>query len=425
MANPAAFGTARGPGRRPHSSSPVGQDADWFCGVRAGGRRSTVQLAKLSDWRVAPIGGLLALACLSVAACLSGLACSSGLVWGQEERVWDRIEFRQSAAEGVRTLSGIVRDVQPGFVEVEVPSGGRRRLDRADVLSIQLMQQKELVAAENWAAQGQFERAKQAFESVIKLDVPHWLRRHAATRRLQCLRALQQYRAAVADFGTLVQDDPNRVPWEAAPLVWTGVPVDALLQEQIEQWLQSPRPWEQLAAASLGLQHPPTAAASQKVLESLAAGTGATRPNLGGAEAGTSGGSRASENPVGAGPLPNEVAFLAEAQLWRVPQRYSVEQLQELQNKVESWPTELRAGPLYLLGKSWKNTGQLNLAADAMLQVATLYPEQHDLVLLGLEAAYTTLRTLDPAEATRVGQWLVQLHPESGQADEIQRELGR
>jgi hypothetical protein len=60
-----------------------------------------------------------------------------------------------------------------------------------------------------------------------------------------------------------------------------------------------------------------------------------------------------------------------------------------------------------------------------MLQVATLYPEQHDLVLLGLEAAYTTLRTLDPAEATRVGQWLVQLHPESGQADEIQRELGR
>ncbi len=425
MANPAAIGTARGPGRRPHSSSPVGQDADRFCGVRAGGRRSTVQLAKLSHWRVAPIGGLLGLACLSVAACLSGLTCSSGLVWSQEERVWDRIEFRQSAAEGVRTLSGIVRDIQPGFVEVEVPSGGRRRLDRADVLSIQLMQQKELVAAENWAAQGQFERAKQAFEAVVRLDVPHWLRRHAATRRLQCLRALQQYRAAVADFGTLVQDDPNRVPWEAAPLVWTGVPVDALLQEQIEQWLQSPRPWEQLAAASLGLQHPPTAAASQKVLESLAAGSGATRPNPGGAEAGTSGGSRVGGSPVGVGPLPNEVTILAEAQLWRVPQRYSVEQLQELQNRVESWPTELRAGPLYLLGKSWKNAGQLNLAADAMLQVATLYPEQHDLVLLGLEAAYTTLRTVDPAEAARVGQWLVQQHPESGQADEIQRELGR
>lgn len=413
MANPAAIGTARGPGRRPLSSNQVGQASKCFCGEQAFGCRWTVRLAKVSLFWVLPIWGLLPLASLS------------GVVWGQEERVWDRIEFRQSAAEGVRTLSGIVRDVQPGFVELELPSGGRRRLDRADVLSIQLMQQKELVAADAWAAQGQFERAKQAFESVVKLDVPHWLRRHAATRRLQCLRALQQYRAAVADFGTLVQDDPTRVPWEAAPLVWTGVPVDALLQEQIEQWLQSPRPWEQLAAASLGLQHPATAAASQKVLESLAAAAGATQSNPSGGAAGTAVGSRPSGNQVGASPFPNEVAFLAEAQLWRVPQRYSVEQLQELQNKVESWPTALRAGPLYLLGKSWKNAGQLNLAADAMLQVATLYPEQHDLVLLGLEAAYTTLRTLDPAEATRVGQWLVQLHPESGQADEIQRELGR
>lgn len=418
MANQAAIVTDPGPGRLSLSSNHVDQDAERFCGGPGVGRCLMVRLAKLSLVWVATIGGLK-LACFSIVACFSGVA------WGQEERVWDRIEFRQSAAEGVRTLSGTVRDVQPGFVEMELPSGGRRRLDRADVLSIQLMQPKELVAAETWAAQGQFERAKQTFESVIKLEVPHWLRRHAATRRLQCLRALQQYRAAVADFGTLVQDDPKHIPWGAAPLVWTGVPVDALLQEQIEQWLASPRPWEQLAAASLGLQHPPTAAASQKVLESLAAGAGATRPNRGGEEAGTSVGSRANENPIDFGSAPNEVALLAEAQLWRVPQRFTVEQLQELQNRVESWPTELRAGALYLLGKSWKNAGQLNLAADAMLQVATRYPEQHDLVLLGLEAAYTTLRTLDPAEATRVGEWLVQLHPESGQADEIQRELGR
>lgn len=346
-------------------------------------------------------------------------------VSGQEELVWDRVELRDSAGEGRRTLSGMVRDVQSSGVEIELPSGGRRRIAREEILSVQLLRQPELVAAEASAGKGEFERARQEFEAVLSADVPRWLKRHAAARRLQCLRALQQYRLAVADFGTLAQDDLTQVPWEAAPIVWTGVSVDALMQEQIEQWLQSPRVWEQLAAASLGLQHPPTAAASQRVLEGLVR-----------AAAGESGGPVAGAGVVGspanleAGAAPRvadvqrAAGWLAEAQLWRIPRGYSVEQLQVLQARADAGPVELGAGPQCLLGRLWKNAGQANRAIDASLQVATRYPEQHDLVLLGLETAYTTLRGVDPAEASRVGQWLVQLQPNSGQADEIRRELG-
>jgi len=140
---------------------------------------------------------------------------------------------------------------------------------------------------------------------------------------------------------------------------------------------------------------------------------------------GAAGGSQAKPARAGGDAGQSPIALLAEAQLWRVPQRYTVEQLQTLQAKVDSWPPELRAGPLYLLGRAWKNAGQLNLSTDAMLQVATLYPEQHDLVLLGLEAAYTNLRSVEMTEAQRVGQWLVQRHPDSGQAREIRGELGQ
>jgi len=396
--------------------------------------RSRCPLGGGTRWPPAPAAArtfgtfprMLLAAIALVVGCSVGWAPPVGtLAWGQDEPLWDRIEFRSSATDGVRTLSGIVRDIQPGFVEMEVPSGGRRRINQADVLAMHLLRQKELVAAENWASRGEFERAKQAFEGVVKLDVPRWLRRHAATRRLQCLRALQQYRAAVADFGALVQDDPTRIPWEAAPIVWTGLTVDALLQEQIEQWLRSPRAWEQLAAASLGLQHPPTAAASQKVLAALAASNESTSPPANPTELGAAGGSQAKPARAGGDAGQSPIALLAEAQLWRVPQRYTVEQLQTLQAKVDSWPPELRAGPLYLLGRAWKNAGQLNLSTDAMLQVATLYPEQHDLVLLGLEAAYTNLRSVEMTEAQRVGQWLVQRHPDSGQAREIRGELGQ
>ncbi len=153
-----------------------------------------------------------------------------------------------------------------------------------------------------------------------------------------------------------------------------------------------------MVAASWGLLHPPTSAASQKVLASLADDRGA------GSES---------------------VQAIATSQLWRLPRKWSPSEIEALQKNLDQFPDEVKAGPLLLMGKIRKNAGQTAEAIDCFLQIATLYPEQHDLVLLALEAAYLALRDLDPSEATDVGQWLVRQFPQSPQADEILRQVGR
>ncbi|MDP1561160.1 MAG: hypothetical protein Q8M16_07165 [Pirellulaceae bacterium] len=316
-----------------------------------------------------------------------------------QEQNWDRVEYRESHQDPVQTLQGIVVELQANQLELKSPNGGMRRIPRSKIVSVQLLNQPSLAKADQQAAAGKFEEARQGFEAVVRANVPHWMKRHAAARRIQCLRVLQQHRMAVADFVNLANDDPKQIPFEALPLVWTSPKVDALMEEQIKAWLASQNEWERLTGASLGLLHPPTSANSQAVLEAYA-------------------------------PLESSLTefrpleAIATAQLWRRPQSRSPQQLKQMQAQLDAFPAEVKAGALLVMGKLWKNSAEPKLAADAFLQLAALYPNQHDLVLLGLEAAYYTLRDMDRDDAARVGEWLIARHPNAAQTDEIRKELG-
>lgn len=316
-----------------------------------------------------------------------------------QEQVLDRILYRPSPQDGVRTLYGVVVDVQAKHVELKTPAGGSRRIPRAEIVSMQLLSQPQLAAADQAAAEGKFEAARQAFESVVRTDVPHWMKRYAAARHVQCLRVLEQPRAAMSVYVNLLKDDPAQTLIEVLPVVWTSPRVDALLEEQINTWLKSEHESERLVAASMGLLHPPTSAACQSVFSAYVPATDD------GKEIG-------------------EIEAIARAQLWRLPQNRSLDDLRLMQAQLERFPGESKAGPLLVLGKLWKSAGKPEAAADAFLRIAALYPEQHDLVLLGLEAAYYTLRDLDQNDAKRVGQWLVHRHPEAAQTVDIRKELG-
>lgn len=316
-----------------------------------------------------------------------------------QEQNWDRVEYRESHQDPVQTLLGIVVELQANQLELKLPNGGIRRISRTKIVSVQLLNQPVLAKADQQAAEGKFEEARQGFETVVRANIPHWMKRYAAARRIQCLRVLQQHRMAVADFVNLANDDPKQIPFEALPLVWTSPNVDALMEEQIKAWLGSQNEWERLTGASLGLLHPPTSAASQAVLEVYAPLT-STLTEFSPLEA------------------------IATAQLWRLPQRRSPQQLKQMQAQLDNFPTEVKAGALLVMGKLWKNSAEPRLAADAFLQLAALYPDQHDLVLLGLEAAYYTLRDVDRDDAARVGEWLIARHPAAAQTDEIRKELG-
>jgi hypothetical protein len=316
-----------------------------------------------------------------------------------QEQALDRVEYRESRQDQVRSLYGVVVELQAKHLELKLLSGGTRRIPRGEIVSVQLLNQAPLATANQMAMDGKFEDARRGFEAIVRANVPHWMKRYAAARRIQCLQVLHQHRLAIADFVNLAKDDPDQVPFEAMPLAWTSPLVDVLLEEQIKAWLASQNEWERLHGASLGLMHPPTSEASLKVFEAYA----------------TPGDSRTEFSPLEA---------IATAQLWRLPQNRSPQTLKLMQAQLDRFPAEVKAGPLLVMGKLWKNSGEPKLAADAFLQLATLYPEQHELVLLGLEAAYYTLRSLDRDDATRVGEWLVARHPNAPQTDEIRKELG-
>ncbi|MBL8890666.1 MAG: hypothetical protein JNL67_11875 [Planctomycetaceae bacterium] len=315
------------------------------------------------------------------------------------EQVLDRIQYRNSPQDAVRTIYGIVVDVQAKHIEVQNPAGGSRRLPRAEIVSVQLLNQALLAKADQAAAAGKFVEARQGFESVVRTNVPHWMKRYAAARHVQCLRVLEQWRLALSVYVNLVKDDPEQTLIEVLPVVWTSPKVDALLEDQINAWLKSEIESERLVGASLGLLHPPTSASCQTVLN------GFIPANDEGKEM-------------------SAMEAIARAQLWRLPQNRSLDDLQSMHSELERFPQDAKAGPLLVLGKLWKGAGKPEVAADAFLQIAALYPEQHDLVLLGLEAAYYTLRDLDQNEAKRVGQWLVHRHPTAAQTVDIRKELG-
>ncbi len=347
--------------------------------------------------------GILALAC-----CLSGVlgagenqAAAAILLQNPPDAPtveWDRVQYRPVATEGVRTLNGTVTDLQSRHLELKLPSGSTRRINRQEIVAVQLLHHRPIAEADQAASAGKFNQAAKAYEVVMGQPVPLWLKRYAAARRVQCLRVLQQHRQALAGFVLLANHDPEQVPFEAVPVVWNSLQVDRLLESDIQKWLTSEDRWERLVAASWGLLHPPTSNASRQVMASFAEDQG---------------------------PGSHSVQAIATAQLWRLTGNWSPPQIEALQKELDQFPNEVKAGPLLLLGKIRKNAGQTAEATDCFLQIATLYPEQHDLVLLALEAAYLSLRDLDPSESSDVGQWLVRQFPKSPQADEILRQVGR
>lgn len=307
---------------------------------------------------------------------------------------WDRVVVRSDPSEGTTTVFGKVLDLQPRFLELELPSGTKRRVNRSEIVSVHLLHDAEIARANRMAQEGKIAEAGERFEGVIRSDRPHWLKRYAATRRIQCLRYTEQYRSAVAGFLGLVQDDPENIPWEAVPLAWSPVKVDRLQEEQIRQWLASESVWERMAGASLGLLHGPTMRESRQVLDTIA---------------------QASNVPKELSPL----AHLANAQLWRLPADRSETQLTQLRQEILSWPAECRAGPWWILGNLYKQKQADDQAADAFLKVATVYQEQHDLVLLGLDAAYRTLQKSSQRESASIAVWMRRQFPNAPQTADL------
>lgn len=299
---------------------------------------------------------------------------------------YDVVEFRRDAASPKQILAGIIQSVDQQHVQIDLGTNGTRRVPREQVLKLELNSRPELVAARQLAQRGQFQRAADAWQEIARNQREPWLRQHAQIQCCHCQTASGQNLSALSTFAALVRDAPESPPWQAAPLNWTTSRPDPILEKQIAPWLEDANPIRQLLAGSLMLTVPAQTQRAQLALKQLTQ----------------------HQDP--------DIAGLATAQLWRTQTTASAADLAQRESAIENLPGDLQAGPRLVLGRLMKSANDDRAAVVQFLKVATLYPEQHALVLLGLDQAYLTLKGLGDPQAETVGQWLKQRFPDSSAA---------
>jgi TolA-binding protein len=89
------------------------------------------------------------------------------------------------------------------------------------------------------------------------------------------------------------------------------------------------------------------------------------------------------------------VALLASAQLWRTRVvTATADDVTQWRERLERMPSELRAGPYFLVGQALARLGQPQESAIAFMRVAILYPEQRQLSAEALTQAGRQLQSL-------------------------------
>lgn len=300
----------------------------------------------------------------------------------------DIVEFRRDTVSPRQTLAGIVTEMDERSLKIDLGSNGQRSVPRDQILKVGLNSQPAVVQATQLAQHGKFTEAVDAWDKVIKGRHAEWLKHHAGVQKCFCEQAAGQNLAALTTFLQLIGRGSSEpfLAWEAAPLVWGRGRANPILDQQFPTWINQGRPVEKLLAASYGLQLPQHAAAARKAMHEL---TGAPDRNI---------------------------AALANAQLWRLETQVSDTRLAEIEKQLQSIPVRLQSGPLLVVGRLKKMANQPRAAVADFLRIATLYPQQHHLVLLGLDQAYLTLNGLEDPQAVLVGRWLKQRFPDSNQA---------
>gem|GEM_PF-1935584 len=363
--------------------------------------RCVLQALGLSSNMFGPVFDLRSAKCLSVWFCCVNLAAISVASTSMQEKqsglpqYWDVVEYRVDSSGLKKSILGVVADLNQRQLELQLESGVLRKLERAQVISVRLEHDRVLAEADGLANVGQFEKAIAVYQPIIQSKKSLWLRRYAAAGRVQAQMALGQYRQACLSFLTLAKSDPQQVPWDAAPLIWTSVLSSELLDQQTVIWLKSDDVLENLFGASYGLQNPKFSAASQAVLEKL------------------------SQTQEGF------VQDLVIAQLWRLENQPTQASLDKMQAKLGEMDREIRAGPLLVLARQCRLARQDRKAVLLFLEVSTSYPQQHSLVLLGLDGAYLTLNSLNDPQSAIVSQWLRDRFPDSARADSARADSAR
>lgn len=289
--------------------------------------------------------------------------------------------------------NGTIVDVNGQYVRMRTDSPLIQQYPTRRVLRISTTWNDKHRAARDAADRGVYREAINRYHEALGAESRIWARRKIVAELISCYVVKQQYRDAVRLFrSVLLKSDPQTPEFHVIPLAW--IPSDSIPRDEARQWLDDADATLRLLGAS-HLMATNLRSAAQDALEKL---VGHADPRL---------------------------AALAEAQLWRAEILHATaEQADTWSERIARMPPSLRAGPLLLVGQVELQADRHERAAQTLLKIPILYPENRLLASQALVWAADALQRLDrDSEAHRILQEVVARHGDTRWGAEARRRL--
>jgi tetratricopeptide (TPR) repeat protein len=316
----------------------------------------------------------------------------------------DRVVVQQAGKSGRVALTGSIEDYTGRGLLLQTRSGvGTTRFTRDEVLEVSTNYFPQHVVARKLFAEGRIAEAEAAFKEALDDENRTWVRREILASQVKCALWDGDYRRAAQRFLPIVESDPDTIYFGLMPLTWAEKPLTTLSLADAQRWLQSNSAAAKLLGASW-LYHGSERATAVKTLQGLATS-----------------------------PQPT-IQRLAQMQLWRVRLDAGDVTLPETRRwatLVDELDADLRAGPLFLVGRAyeqqhdWLNAAAAwlwlplelsehrHLAADAQLRSADALFRAGDVAAARQQSQELLLRFGDTPAATRARELLQSMTSES------------
>ena len=312
---------------------------------------------------------------------------------GSNTSAEDVIRYGPASGRGEARVKGTVLEYTGRELRVRLPGGREQQLDGGKVIEVTTTWGPAVQRGDAEFAKGNYLQASRAYRDGLPAEMRIWARRRILAQVVWCLRYQGQTRAAIETFLAIYESDPTTQFLPAIPLSWSTSQPDPALQHYAEDLLDDSSPAARLVGASWLL----TSGSRGKALREL----------------------RAIDDTDA------RITFLAQAQLWRILiGRVTADETIPWQQRIDLMPSEIRAGPYFLLGKALAEAGEPQDAALAFMRVPILYPPERLLAASALFAAGQQLEHLQqiPAANTLYRE-IVSDHAESPLADRARQRL--
>lgn len=289
----------------------------------------------------------------------------------------DRVTVQPAGRTSRMTVTGDIQEYSGRGLILRPRSGaGLLRYAREEVVEVVTNYSPKHAAGRKFFAEGRITEADDAFTLALDDEDRTWVRREILASQVKCALWRGAVRLAAQRFLHIVDSDTDTLYFGLMPLVWEEKPSSAVTAAagDARRWLQNDSQAAMLIGASW-LYHDSENAAALQTLRTLATSPQAT------------------------------IQRFAQMQLWRArldAGDLTAAELRRWVKLVDELSPDLRAGPMFLIGRGYEQQRDDLNAAAAYLWLPFEYPEHRHLAAEAQErAAEALFRAGDTKAATQ------------------------